>query len=160
MTAAHDEKETLTVDVIIPEHADRTTTALFRRTREALIAKWNRCYVCGALHTPESPLEAHHHPIERSIAELIDWKRLERDCRAGMWGEPAALFDWDHFDPADPYAFVDDMRVNGLLLCKAHHTGTDEGIHTMPYPLWLAQRYAREGYQFTPAEVIHHEEPQ
>ncbi|UNJ99715.1 hypothetical protein [Ralstonia sp. RRA.1] len=58
--------------------------------------------------------------------------------------------------PADPYLFVDDMTVNGLLLCKQHHTGKDAGIHDMPFPLWIAQRYAIEGYQFTPNEVIHH----
>jgi hypothetical protein len=86
------------------------------------------------------------------MAEAVDFgpgSLLRRDFPA---------FDWSAFDAEpDPYRFVDDMTVNGLLLCKAHHTGTDEGIHAMPHPLWVAQRYAREGYRFSPTETIHHE---
>lgn len=66
--------------------------------------------------------------------------------KAGALGPHAAAFNCDAFDPADPYTFVDDMTVNGLLLGKAHHTGKDVGIHDMPFPLWIAQKYAREGY--------------
>lgn len=65
---------------------------------------------------------------------MIDWASVATFARAGALGPHAAAFGWDHFDPADPYAFVDDMTVNGLLLCKAHHTGKDEGIHDMPFP--------------------------
>jgi hypothetical protein len=102
-----------------------------------------------------------------------------------MYGDAAKNFDWDNFwkdatteqipipesdreqgeptfyefrRPADPYLFVDDQLVNGRILCKAHHTGKDEGIHDMPFPLWIAQRYLKEGYQFTPSEKICHEE--
>ncbi len=31
-------------------------------------------------------------------------------------------------------------------------------MHTMPFPLWIAQKYAKEGYQFSDIEVIHHQE--
>lgn len=152
VTKTHEERETLEVDVLIPGHDPRTTTALFRHTREKLIEReGGRCWACGCTAEESGqPLEAHHHPIERSFAEMIDW------------GPDAPVrkvfpdFAWDRFDPKDPYTFVDDMTVNGLLLCKAHHTGKDEGIHALPYPVWLAQRYGREGYEFSKVEIIHH----
>lgn len=153
VTEVHEEKETLAVDVNLPGHEARTTTALFTRTRKQLIEREaGRCFVCQ--RTAEEvghPLEAHHHPVERSFAEMVDWSEgslIRRDF---------PNFDWANFDPADPYKFVDDMTVNGLLICKDHHIGKDEGIHAMPFPIWLAQRYGREGYQFSSVEIIHHE---
>lgn len=151
VTDTHEEKQTLTVDVNIPGHEPRKTTALFERTKRLLIEReGGRCYVCG--RTAEEaghPLEAHHHPVERSLANMIDW---------GLVKPLFPDYDWSRFDEADPMSFVDDMTVNGLLLCKAHHTGKDEGIHALPYPLWVAQRLGKEGYQFSDLEVIHHEQ--
>ena len=159
----HEQKETLEVDVLIPGHAPRTETALYERTRKLLIAREDgRCFISGM--TAEelgAPLEAHHHPIERSFAEIIDWERFSTDAKAGLWGPHAKAFDWDGFfsvSPIDPYRFVDDMTANGLLLGKQFHTGKNQGIHTLPFPIWIVQKYAREGYQFTPTEVIHHED--
>lgn len=166
MTDAHDEKETLKVDVCIPQHDDRVTTPLFSHSRDALIAReGDRCWVCQ--RTPAEsghPNEGHHHPIERSMAELIDWTLFSADAKKGIWGANAQAFDWDAFFemgaqhdgdqlglpatvlvPKDIYAYVDDMRVNGMLLCKDHHTVGDSGIHTMPFPLFIAQKYGRDG---------------
>ena len=159
-TAAHDEKETLAVDVKLPAHAERTTTPLFRHTRQVLIQReGGRCWICGkTAEASEHPLEAHHHPIERCVAEIIDFDRVRADCEAGHYGPYAQAFDWSTFDGSDPYLFVDDMRVNGLLLCKNHHPVGDEGIHTLPGPLWLAQRYIKAGVQYTPTETICHAE--
>ena len=161
MTNAHDEVETLKVDVKIPEHADRVTTATFSKTRQKLLDReGGRCWVCN--RTAEEaghPLEAHHNPIERCFAEDIDFSLVAQEAKAGHLGPYAQAFDWDSLlatNPFDPYAFVDDMTVNGLLLCKDHHTVGNEGIHTLPYPIFVAQRYAKEGVQFTDKEVIHH----
>ena len=158
MTAAHTERETLAVEINIPAHADRVTTPLFRETREKLLARDGaRCWICG--QTAEEighPLEAHHWIVERCLAEMVDWVLFMRQAVAGDYGPHAQAFDWKNFDPADPYSFVDDMLANGRMLCKPHHVGRDEGIHALPYPLWIAQRFAREGYQFSKIEVIHH----
>ncbi|WP_036662246.1 hypothetical protein [Pandoraea sp. SD6-2] len=163
VTQTHDERETLVVDVLLPGHEPRTTTPLFTHSRTTLLEReGGRCFVCGGTEQDSGhPLEAHHHPIERSTANLIDWSRFADDCRAGVWGARAQAFDWDGFlsaTPFDPYRFVDDMTVNGMVLCKDHHIGKDEGIHAMPLPLWVAQKYAIEGYRFTPTEIIHHHE--
>lgn len=154
VTHVHEEKETLAVDVNVPGHDPRTTTDLFRKSRQHLIDReGGRCYVCGCTaEETRHPLEAHHYPIERSMAEMIDWSpgsQIRKDF---------PNFGWGSFDESNPYTFVDDMNVNGLLLCKAHHTGKDEGIHAMPHPLWIAQKYGKEGYKFSGIEIIHHEQ--
>jgi hypothetical protein len=167
VTKVHEERETLTVDVEIPGHAARTTTPLFTKSRKALLEReghWG-CFICGMPHSPQAPLEAHHYPIERCLAEMMDWSFIKAEALRGELGgtgkqrAAAQAFDWIAFDPADPYSFVDNMLVNGLLLCKSHHIGKDEGIHAMPHPLWIAQRYAQEGYEFSTVEIIHHHDP-
>lgn len=148
----HEEKETLSVDVFVPGHDPRETTSLFIKTRKALIkTAGGKCYVCGRTAAESGhPLEAHHHPIERSFAEMIDWSE------GGLIRHDFPQFDWANFDPANPYKFVDDMTINGVIFCKDHHIGKDEGVHYLPLPLFMAQRYGKEGYQFTGKEVIHH----
>lgn len=151
VTEVHEEKLTLTVDVNIPGHDPRTTTPLFLHTRQELIRReGGRCWICQrTAGEVGQPLEAHHYPIERSLAEMIDFERVKKDY---------PRFNWHDFDPANPYTFVDDMTVNGLLVCKDHHIGKNQGIHALPHPLWVAQRYGKEGYQFSAAEVIHHDQ--
>ncbi|PVX61219.1 hypothetical protein [Paraburkholderia unamae] len=182
ITKAHTEKETLTVEVNIPQHEERKATALFEHSRKQLIEReGGRCFISGM--TAEelgAPLEAHHHPIERCFADCTDWSRFANDCKAGHWGPHAQAFDWNRFFegakqmtiaaetplhpdthyliPVDPYLFVDDMTVNGLLIGKRFHTMADSGIHTIPFPDWIAQKYEVEGYQFSPTEAIHHDE--
>ena len=158
MTAAHEEKETLSVEVEIPEHADRgAATPLCIRTKKILVERvGRRCFVCNGNEAEVGPLQAHHYPVERSLAMAWDWPRFITDCKAGKWGVYCQAFHWAGFNPAtDPYAFVDDMSVNGLLLCEKHHIGKDEGIHMLPHPLWIWQKYAPEGYRMSDVEVVH-----
>ncbi len=155
---SHEEKETLAVDVEIPDHAPRVTTELFERTKKILIERvGGRCFICNATEAEAgAPLEAHHYPVERSLATAWDWDRFMADCKAGKWGVYAQAFHWEGTPlTQDPYRFVDDMTVNGLLLCKKHHIGKDEGIHYLPHPLWIWQRYAPDGYEISAVEVAH-----
>ncbi len=158
----HEEKETLVIDVMLPGHDPRVTTSLFKRSKKALEEReGSRCFICARTAEEAGPLESHHHPIERSLANLVDWDRFKSDCERGLWGPYAQAFDWTEFDPVgDPYKFVDDQTVNGLLLCADHHRGKDEGIHATVYPFFIIQRYAKEGYRFTPTEIIHHDSVQ
>ena len=159
ITKIHESKETLSIDINIPGHDRRVTTSLFTHSKQLLINRvGGRCWTCNkTAEEAGHPLEAHHNPIERSLANMIDWDLFRADCESGAWGIFASNFYWSKFDANNPYSFVDDMTVNGLLLCKAHHTGKDEGIHAMPYSLWIAQKYGKEGYLFSAIEVIHHE---
>jgi len=159
VTDTHEEKLTLAVDIEIPGHEARTETALFRHTKAQLLEREeHRCWICG--RTPEetgSPAQVHHRPVERSLAMGIDFKLVERDCKTGMYGPDAQAFDWGAFYAnGDVYAFVDNALVNGRVLCRDHHIAKGTGIHNLPEPLHLAQRYMKAGYQFTPTEVICH----
>jgi hypothetical protein len=157
----HEEKETLSVDVTIPDHPKRTTTALFEKTKRLLMHAATalgfnvkrpqaRCWICGKTE-PElgQPLEAHHFGIERCFIDAaIRWDVVAQDF---------PIFDWASFDPAKPETFIDNMSAQGLLLCKAHHTGKDTGIHMLPFGLWIMQRYLADGTRFNPNEVITHD---
>jgi hypothetical protein len=148
----HEEKNTFQVDVNIPGHDPRVSTPLFIKSRLHLLERdGGRCWICNATASESGhPLEAHHYPIERSFAEMVDWSagsQIRKDF---------PNFGWGSFDEANPYSFVDDMNVNGRLLCKPHHTGKDEGVHCLPEPAYLAQRYGKDGYDFSTIEVIHH----
>lgn len=148
----HEEKETLAVDVNVPGHEQRGSgSALFERTRKQLIAREaGRCWICGRTAEESGhPLEAHHLGIEWSFAEAqIDWATVKKDFPS---------FDWDNFDESRPFDFVDNMLAQGLLLCKDHHTHPDTGVHTLPWPLFVMQRYLKAGYKFTKLETIVHD---
>ena len=184
VTAAHIERESLSVALHIAAHSVRgSATPLFSRSRLALIEReGGRCWVCGRTHEQSGhPLEAHHRPIERCFAEITNYKLVEADALAGHLGPYAAGFDWQTFwvgatevtigvpatpwraayqftylRPVNPYLFVDDMRVNGRLLCKDHHTVKGRAYHTAPEPVILGEKYAIEGYDFSDVEVIGH----
>ena len=153
VTKNHEEKNTFTVDVNIPGHAPRTTTSLFKKSRLHLLERvGGRCWVCNCTAEETGhPLESHHFPIERSFAEMVDWS-VGSQIRKDFPG-----FGWGSFDESDPYTFVDDQNVNGRILCKLHHVGKDAGVHCLPEPVWLAQRYGKEGYKFSDVEIIHHD---
>jgi hypothetical protein len=150
VTGTHEQKITMVVDINLPDHEERVTTSKFLHTKKALIDKVDgRCWICGRNEQESGfPMEAHHSPIERSLANAVDFSLVRQDY---------SDFDWKSFDANnDVYDFVDDMTVNGVLLCKTHHTGVNSGIHTMPHPLWVIQRYLKEGYIYTSTETIHH----
>lgn len=156
----HEEKETLSVDVYLPGHEPRTTSPIFCHSRLMLLQRdGSSCRQCGV----HDGLEAHHSPIERAFADGVDWAIVRAICESGEWGwtqaqrDAAKAFDWTEFDPADPYIFIDNMLVNGMLLCKDHHIRKDTGIHALPHPIWEFQRFAKEGYVFSTDETIHHQ---
>ena len=164
VTKIHEEKESLLVDVNLPGHDERVTTSLFTRTREAMLAKiGNRCEVSGAPESECGPIEFHHFFVERCEATAVDPERLhhwlallaDRAAVAKKWFDDqlAAGKTYDQIW-ADPYAFTDDMTVNGLGLCKRLHTGKGEGIHAMPFPLWLFWATGKPGFVFVGQDKV------
>ncbi len=175
----HEQKETLSVDVFEPGHDPRTVTATFRDSKRELEHLFTnddaRCFICNANAAEAGePLEAHHVVIERCFANGVDWDLVKAFFGSGepevlkslassthpmlQWIHRLFSFDWENFDPKsekDTYDFIDNMMVNGLMLCKKHHTGKDEGIHDLPFPIYIFQKFARPGYKFSRDEVIH-----
>lgn len=144
----HELKRSIVEDVYVMDHAHRVTTALFERTRKALIDAGGRCWICNKAHSHDDPLELHHAVIERCFMGEVDYGPSSR-LRADY-----PQFAWDTFDPAHPETFVDDARANGLLLCRLHHTGP-LGIHSKSFPEFEAQRYLKEGTPIQAGYIAH-----
>ncbi|WP_454824718.1 hypothetical protein [Paraburkholderia xenovorans] len=56
-----------------------------RARRQRCSSARARCsYLQRTAEETGHPLKAHHHPIERSFAEMIDWDRFKFDAQAGV----------------------------------------------------------------------------
>lgn len=141
----HEQRTTITVDVFIPDHPDRSESPVFRAARKALITDNPnaKCEVNNEDCDHDHPLELHHDIVEWCDADGVDWDRMKV-----MYPE----FDWTNFDPAHPETFVDSAFNARRVLCKKHHTGKDHGIHLLPYPVWLMQKHKRNDFIMTPDE--------
>lgn len=155
----HEQKETLVVDVITPEHGERgAPSKTFISSKRELLddqdipplvlhREKGRCFICSKTEKElNEPLEAHHFGIEWSFEQAdIDWDRVKMDH---------PNFHWQGFKTDNPERFVDDMFEQGMLLCKKHHTGKGTGIHNIPFSPWILQRYLKEGTEFAPGVKI------
>lgn len=143
----HEQKETFTIDVYLPDHPDRTTSPVFRATRKKLIVDnpHARCEVnneeCDLTH----PLELHHDLVEWADANGVDWAKMQALCPE---------FNWAAFNPARPETFIDSEFNAKRILCKRHHTGADRGIHMLPYPIWRMQLVKRDDFVFAPGDKV------
>lgn len=134
MEGEHERKETLVLDYWIPNHVDRTTSSVFRHTRKHLIEDNPdaKCEVCGV----KEGLELHHR-LEYCFANALDWDKVKKDFPD---------FDWKSFDPKDPFTFVDSQWNANVILCNAHHTGKNSGIHKLPHPIFIIQKYLKDDF--------------
>lgn len=141
----HELKRTITIDVFVPDHPDRTGTPIFEATRRELIVKnpSAKCEVDNEDCDHTHPLELHHNHVEWCDSNGVDWDLVKRDVPD---------FDWATFDPAHPETFIDSKWNANRVLCKKHHTGTDHGIHMLDYPTWQMQKYKRRDFIFSPDE--------
>ena len=141
VTGEHLQKQTLTVQVYIPDHPDRSESPIFRATRKKLIEDNPDacCFICGT----KDCLELHHEIVEWCDSAAVDWSKVAK---------VVPEFDWDSFDPSNPATFIDSEHNARLVLCKKHHTGLDHGIHMLPEPLWRLQLLKRPDFVFSPDE--------
>jgi hypothetical protein len=148
----------ITFSVNYPAHSPRVDSPLFIKTKKLLnTASGGKCFICGrTAKETKVPHEAHHHPIMYSMMDVVDWTIFAVEAQRGDYGSGPQKFPWANFDPKNPVSFVDDMRYNGILLCKNHHTGPNMGVHVLPWPLFIAQKYAKAGYKFSDSEIIIH----
>jgi hypothetical protein len=139
----HEQKMTVSVDVFVPDHPDRTESPIFAKARKQLISDNPNacCEVCGI----KKDLELHHDIVEWCDADGVNWDKLKK-----LYPD----FDWKNFDPSRPETFVDSVYNARRVLCKKHHTGKDHGIHYLPYPIWQMQKHKRDDFIFSPDEEI------
>lgn len=128
----HELKETLTVDVWYPDHPPRKETDLFRKSRHHVIdVQDTPCWVCGS----KEERELHHFHVEWAFSDAADWDHMR---------ELHPDFDWSTFK--EPKDFV-DSEYNMLVLCAKHHRLKDHGIHNLPYPIWVAQKFVKADFK-------------
>ena len=130
-----------------PFHEKRKDSALYRRTRNDLIHnKKLKCFICNG----DELLETHHFYCEKYAQTMIDWKKFgefANNCYNIQTGENiGANFDWDKVEK-NPDIFVDSHH-NMIVLCKQHHTSGNKGLHHVPFPDWILQKYPKNNFQF------------
>lgn len=135
LVSAQEYRDTVTIRVeqFFPDHEPRDEDphySVFRAARKQL-KKDGRlvCFICGAENTKESPIELHHHHVEWSLQNGVDLEKFFR-CHDTEVKERTReeLSRWT------------DSIENVLPLCQHHHRGAG-GIHCLPHPQWIIQRY-------------------
>ena len=154
-TSAHIDRRTLTEIVQYPAHGPREQDShyhVFEAARRHLIDVLGvGCWIGGATKAQiaaglpvdhlchgATQLEAHHAIAEFAGLEAEDWQKVSADFpQLGIHSEE----DW--FNAAE--------SEGGLqILCDKHHRDGRHGIHSITYPVWRLDRYARTGYEFIP----------
>ncbi len=146
MATVHELRRTLHEKVFYPEHPPRKASAEYERTRHHLIVELDTpCFICGVRQsTLDDPslnpdgataMELHHWEIEWALCDAVDPTKL-------------TPFFPEVVDRASLERFLDSAE-NGKVLCNVHHRHIERGIHTLEYPVWIAQKYVRDGYQLT-----------
>ncbi|GCE30502.1 hypothetical protein KDA_59860 [Dictyobacter alpinus] len=132
-----------------PPHPPRESTPIYIRTHNRLVNKLDTpCAICGVrkstLKDPgENPfhakdIETHHYPIERSLLNACDPKKLRVTF-------PQIK---DHQTLEE---FI-DSEDNIMVLCDIHHRHPHYGIHHLLAQDFFIQPYLYSGYQVV-AEV-------
>lgn len=135
----HEFHQTLDVDVYYPDHAPRTESSLFKRTKKHLVKELDTpCWICG---TKENR-EVHHFHIEWAYADAVDWDKVR---------ELHPDFDWSKFKEAKDFI---DSEYNMMVLCEKHHRQDDHGIHMLPYSIWVIQKITKEDFIFTDKQIM------
>jgi hypothetical protein len=135
-----------------PNHEPRTNSAIYRKTHNKMCIEKNMpCFICSKRHSPDGiPMETHHFYCEKAAENAIDWTKFgefAKTCHNIQTGENiGAKFDWTAV-AENPDIFVDSPQ-NMIVLCKEHHISGTKGIHHVPFPDWILQKYPKDGFQF------------
>jgi hypothetical protein len=134
-TPAHEQTETLHIDVEYPAHPPRTESPEFSANKRQLVQKLKTpCFSCGGM----DKREVHHFLIEWAEADWADWdKVLEKAHHFDIYGFAGQLGD-------KPMTTPDDIR-NLMVICATCHRGAGTGIHLVPFPNWISQVVAKKG---------------
>ncbi len=135
-----------------PTHEKRKNSALYNRThRELCYTKNIGCFICGKNNKDNKiSTETHHFYIEKVGTNAIDWHKFGKfasSCYNIQTGEFLGdKFDWEKV-AENPEIFV-DSKYNMVVLCKEHHISGTKGVHHVPFPDWVLQKFAKDNYEF------------
>jgi hypothetical protein len=146
LTAAHTENLHLTLAVAVPSHEPRESDShyhIFNETRRRLEKLGAlKCWIGNA--DCQGAIELHHDKAEFSLIADID---------PAKFGEAYGA----HFASDEDFLNYVEGEGNLLALCVFHHRSIG-GIHSLPYPFWVVQKYLKEGVA-APARVVEHTSP-
>jgi hypothetical protein len=121
ITPEHDEVIHTTYVEHYEAHEKREETPLFKKTKKDMHNDGVKCWIDNG--RCEGTVEIHHNIIEWSAATEIDWEIVRQ------------IYPW----------FKDvDQREQMLGLCAKHHRHKGYGIHLVPYPIWVLQKFMNE----------------
>jgi len=153
---AHAVKMTSHYTVNYPHHKKRKNSSIYTKTHHELCHRRDLpCFICGKSHKTDGNsaaaiTETHHFYVEKAAQNAIDWHKFgefANICYNIQTGENIGdAFDWDEV-AKNPDLFV-DSRFNMVVLCKEHHISANKGIHHVPFPYWILQKFPKDGFQF------------
>jgi hypothetical protein len=149
---SHQKKMTSHYIVNYPEHEKRKNTAIYNKThRELCHDRDVPCFICGKTNKKDnSQNETHHFYIEKAGQNAVDWRKFgefAKICYNIQTGENIGdTFDWEQV-AENPDLFV-DSKYNMIVLCKEHHTSANFGIHHVPFPDWILQKFSQSEFKF------------
>lgn len=145
----HETFEQVATVELSPPHPPREDTPQYEKTHKLLVfEKDTPCKVCKVRHSDlmdplragdpavnrdgAKALETHHYPVERSLIDAVDWRKVHNDF-------PAV------YDQASLEMWVDSPE-NMLVLCDVHHRNPEKGIHHLLTQDFAVQPYLLDGY--------------
>lgn len=149
---SHSQKMTHKYVINYPNHEPRKDSPLYRKTHIQLCKTQDLpCWICNKNQSKDQIMtETHHFFIEKAAENAIDWHKFSHKAQhlynpqTGQHIGPA--FDWDQV-AKNPTIFVDSC-ANMIVLCVDHHRGSGTGIHQAPFPDWILQAFAKDGFTF------------
>ena len=125
-----------------PAHEPRKASSLYNKTHRSM--KEMECFICGKSKSKDGiSVETHHFYCEKVFQDVFDWKKFGEFAEKNVnlqTGAPMGGFDWSEV-AVNPELFVDSAS-NMIVLCKEHHRSGRKGIHHVPFPEWMAQKFA------------------
>jgi hypothetical protein len=134
MIEQHLQRTTLHIVECVPGHEPREGDPhyhIFNQTRDRLKRRGLlKCWVGNG--DCAGQIELHHDKVEFSLQNGVDLTRFEE-----------AFPEFTGKTDEEFRAWIEG-EGNLLPLCKIHHTGI-LGVHVLPYPIWLPQKFWKAG---------------
>lgn len=129
---------------LTPPHPPRVETPEYVKSHDHLVIQLDTpCKICGVRNSTlkvaaQNPfnaqaLETHHYPIERSLVDACDPKRV------------AVVFP--QVSDRDSLNTFVDSEANLLVLCDVHHRSIQYGIHHLTVQDFFIEQFLYAGYQ-------------
>jgi len=133
-----------------PNHERRKNSSIYNKTHHNLVKiKCIPCFICNKSEK-EGQLETHHFYCEKAAQNAIDWLKFgefAKNCYNIQTGvNIGEHFNWKEVQK-NPDIFV-DSEYNMIVLCQEHHRSGNKGIHHVPFPDWILQKYPINNFDF------------